>query len=70
MMSSEQEQLLDDLAQSLVVLDGRVYLAQQAFCGHVPEQRHLIEMQNSVRQMIQQLQSIHRSEPADTDSLS
>lgn len=65
MTSVEQEQLLDALAQDLVVLDGRVFLAQQVFPGHAPEQTHLIAMQNCVRQMIEALQSIPRSETVD-----
>ncbi len=67
MTSIEQEQLLDALAQDLVVLDGRVFLAQQVFPGHAPEQTHLIAMQDCVRQMIASLQSIPRSEAVDTD---
>ncbi len=64
MMSTEQEQLLNDLAQRLVVLDGRVYLAQQACSGQAPAHRHLLEMQNCVRQMIQRVQSMRQCEPA------
>ncbi len=66
-MFNEQERLLNALAQDLVVLNGRVHLAQRVFSGHVPEENHLAEMQNCVRRMIQSLQSIHQSERADND---
>ncbi len=68
-MSIEQEQLLDALAQDLVVLEGRVFLTQQVFPGHAPEQNHLHAMQNCVRQMIQSLQSISRSKLSGADSV-
>ncbi|ETW93654.1 MAG: hypothetical protein ETSY1_38305 [Candidatus Entotheonella factor] len=68
MMCNEQDQLFNAMAQRLVDLDGRVYLAQQAYAGQVPKPPHLIEIQDCVRQMIQYLQSIPRSEHASADS--
>ncbi|PON11606.1 hypothetical protein C2W62_43920 [Candidatus Entotheonella serta] len=64
MALNQQKRLLNDLAQDLVVLDGRVHLAQQMFSGCAPEADHLAEMQNCVRQMIQSMQLIHQSESA------
>lgn len=64
MTFSEQTRLLNDLAQDLVVLDGRVHLAQQVFSGCTSEENHLAQMQNCVRQMIQSLQLMHQSERA------
>lgn len=70
MIASQQEKSLNDLAQSLVVLEGRVYLAQQAFSGRAPEQNHLIEMHHCVRQMIQWFQLVHPSPPAGAGPVS
>lgn len=67
MISNEEEQLFNTMAQRLVDLDGRVYLAQQAYAGHVPKPLYLIEIQDCVRQMIQYLQSLPRSERAGVD---
>lgn len=67
MMCSEQEQLFNAMAQRLVDLDSRVYLAQQAYAGQVPKPPHLIEIQNCVRQMIQYLQSISHTKQAGAD---
>ncbi len=67
MTSTEKEQVLNALAQDLVVLDGRVFLAQQVFPGHAPEQTHLTAMQNCVRQMMASLQLIPQSDLADID---
>jgi len=66
---SEQERLLNDLAQALVVLDGRVYLAQRVLSGRVPGEKHLAEMQNCVRRMMQSLQLIHHSEQVGEDPI-